>query len=58
MIADDTTGNKFWDFVGHLIHDPTKEQIECHAPKPILLDIGTHSQNTLLYYLTFFLYCR
>ena len=38
--SDDTTGNKFWDFVGHLLHEPSKEEKECQAPKPILLDTG------------------
>ena len=37
---DDTTGNKVWDLVGHLLHNPTKEQIDCQHPKPILLDTG------------------
>ena len=37
---DDTTGNKFWEFVCHILHNPTKEQKECHHPKPILLDTG------------------
>ena len=38
--TDDTTGNKFWDFVGHLLHKPSAEQVKCHHPKPILLDVG------------------
>ncbi|XP_019858109.1 PREDICTED: neutral ceramidase B-like isoform X3 [Amphimedon queenslandica] len=37
---NDTTGNKFWDLVGHLLHEPSKEEKECQAPKPILLDTG------------------
>jgi neutral ceramidase len=37
---NDTTGNKLWDIVGHLIHEPSKQQEQCHHPKPILLDIG------------------
>ena len=40
LYSDDTTGNKFWDFVGHLLHEPSKEEKECQAPKPILLDTG------------------
>jgi len=34
------TGNPFWDFISGLLKDPTPEQVECHAPKPILLDTG------------------
>ncbi|PWZ02644.1 Neutral/alkaline nonlysosomal ceramidase [Testicularia cyperi] len=32
--------NPFWDVVKRFIKNPTPEQIECHAPKSILLDIG------------------
>ncbi len=39
-MLDDTTGNALWDLVGHLLHNPSKEQKECHHPKPILLDTG------------------
>jgi len=34
------TGNPFWDFVSHLLKDPSPETEACHAPKPILLDTG------------------
>nr|CAN64196.1 hypothetical protein VITISV_014337 [Vitis vinifera] len=33
-------GNVFWSFVRNLLKTPNKEQIECHLPKPILLDTG------------------
>jgi neutral ceramidase len=29
-----------WRVVSGLLKEPTKEQIECHFPKPILLDVG------------------
>lgn len=36
----DLTGNPFWDFISGLLKDPSPETVECHAPKPILLDTG------------------
>ena len=37
----DTHGNPFWNIIRDLlIHDPSDEQVKCHAPKPILLDTG------------------
>jgi neutral ceramidase len=36
----DTNGTLFWRLVRDFIHTPTKEQEECHFPKPILLDVG------------------
>lgn len=32
--------NPFWNFVSRLIKAPTPEQVNCHKPKPILLDTG------------------
>ena len=40
LCTGDTKDNPFWNFVRDLLHDPTPEQIKCHAPKPILLDTG------------------
>jgi len=37
------TGNPFWDFISGLLKDPTPEQVECHHPKPILLDTGEYT---------------
>merc|ERR1719244_1085070 len=34
------TGNPFWDFISGLLKDPSPEQVDCQAPKPILLDTG------------------
>lgn len=34
------TKNPLWNFARDLLHPPTKEQKECHKPKPILLDVG------------------
>ncbi|XP_060803646.1 neutral ceramidase [Amyelois transitella] len=33
-------GDDFWDFVGGLVAAPTEDDVECHAPKPILLATG------------------
>ncbi|XP_068227138.1 putative neutral ceramidase C isoform X1 [Palaemon carinicauda] len=35
-----TEGNPFWDLVSAFLHKPSKEQVDCHHPKPILLDTG------------------
>ena len=44
-----TSGNPFWNMVVGFIHDPEPEQVECHAPKPILLDTGHVSNKCFLY---------
>jgi len=31
-----------WDFISGLLKPPGPEQVECHAPKPILLDTGEY----------------
>jgi neutral ceramidase len=36
----ETSNNAFWDFIRDFLHPPTPGQISCHAPKPILLDVG------------------
>ena len=36
------TGNPFWDFISGLLQEPSPEQVECQAPKPILLDTGEY----------------
>ena len=36
----DTHGSAFWRLVRNFITKPTAEQEKCHAPKPILLDVG------------------
>ena len=38
--GDNGTGHTFWNIVRNRLHKPGKDQIECHHPKPILLDIG------------------
>lgn len=35
-----TTPNKFWNLVRDFLSKPSKEMIECHSPKPILLATG------------------
>ena len=36
----DDQGNPFWMLVRNLLKTPGKEQVDCHHPKPILLDTG------------------
>ncbi|CAO2165609.1 unnamed protein product [Urochloa humidicola] len=36
----DVKGNPFWRLVRNLLKTPGQEQVECQAPKPILLDTG------------------
>ncbi|XP_020676863.1 neutral ceramidase 2 [Dendrobium catenatum] len=36
----DNQGNPFWKVVGSLVKAPSKEQVDCQKPKPILLDTG------------------
>jgi hypothetical protein len=36
----DTNGTLFWRLVRDFITTPTKQQEDCHKPKPILLDVG------------------
>ncbi|KAI4340356.1 hypothetical protein MLD38_025201 [Melastoma candidum] len=36
----DDQGNLFWKLVGNLLKTPTREQVDCHHPKPILIDTG------------------
>jgi len=38
--ANNSTTNPFWVVLRNIIHDPSEEQVRCHAPKPILLDTG------------------
>ena len=35
-----TTDNPFWNKVRDFLSEPTQEEIECQAPKPILLNTG------------------
>ncbi|CAJ1971557.1 unnamed protein product [Sphenostylis stenocarpa] len=36
----DVEGNDFWKLVRNLLKTPSQKQIDCHHPKPILLDTG------------------
>ena len=40
FVQSDTNGTAFWRLVRNFIRKPSKEQEACHAPKPILLDVG------------------
>lgn len=33
-------GNPFWKLVRNVLKAPSKEQVKCQHPKPILLDTG------------------
>lgn len=35
-----TSGNFFWNLVRNFISKPSQKQIDCHSPKPILLNTG------------------
>lgn len=37
-------GNAFWKLVRNVLKTPTKEQVDCQQPKPILLDTGEMKQ--------------
>ncbi|KAH9307351.1 hypothetical protein KI387_035262 [Taxus chinensis] len=39
----DDNGNPFWKLVRNVLRTPSKEQIDCQKPKPILLDTGEMS---------------
>ncbi|KAG4065246.1 hypothetical protein HA402_012688 [Bradysia odoriphaga] len=36
----DTTGNPFWQLVGNSLRPPSRDDRDCHRPKPILLMTG------------------
>ncbi|KAL0777932.1 hypothetical protein CaCOL14_005585 [Colletotrichum acutatum] len=38
--SNSTNTNPLWKVVGGLLKAPTEDQIACHSPKPILLDVG------------------
>ncbi|KAL6545260.1 Neutral ceramidase 1 [Orobanche gracilis] len=40
----DDKGNAFWRLVRNLLKTPSKEQVDCQHPKPILLDTGEMKQ--------------
>lgn len=39
----DTTGNPFFQLVGNSLRPPTRDDRNCHSPKPILLMTGRMS---------------
>jgi len=38
--SNSTKDNPFFNFVAHFLHEPTPQQVQCQAPKPILLNTG------------------
>ncbi|KAL7623152.1 hypothetical protein AAE478_006833 [Parahypoxylon ruwenzoriense] len=38
--SNSSNTSPIWRVVGGMLKEPTEEQIACHAPKPILLDVG------------------
>uniref|UniRef100_A0A6V3PGQ6 Neutral ceramidase n=1 Tax=Lotharella globosa TaxID=91324 RepID=A0A6V3PGQ6_9EUKA len=43
FIQSSNSSNPFWNIISHAIAKPSKEQIACQAPKPILIDSGDAS---------------
>ncbi|KAI0009952.1 Neutral/alkaline nonlysosomal ceramidase [Xylariaceae sp. FL0662B] len=41
--GNSSTTSPVWRVVSGMLKEPTEEQISCHAPKPILLDVGEMS---------------
>lgn len=39
----DTSGNPIWQLIGNSLRPPTREDRDCHAPKPILMMTGRMS---------------
>eukprot|EP00939_MAST-03C_sp_MAST-3C-sp1_P004076 g4076.t1 len=39
FVQSTTSSNPFWNAVSHFLSKPTKAEIDCHAPKPILLNL-------------------
>lgn len=46
-----TTDNPFWNKVRDFLSEPTQEEIDCQAPKPILLNTGMIHQYLILFIL-------
>lgn len=46
-----TTDNPFWNRVRDFLSEPTQEEIDCQAPKPILLNTGTTPSSLLSFLL-------
>lgn len=40
FIQNQTHTNPFWSWLSGFLAQPTQQQIDCHQPKPILLDVG------------------
>lgn len=38
------TTNPFWNYIRDFIFPPSPEEVECHAPKPILIMSGSVSR--------------
>ena len=43
--GDSNKSNPFWNAVRNLIHTPSQLQVDCQAPKPVLLDTGEVRKN-------------
>eukprot|EP00940_MAST-03C_sp_MAST-3C-sp2_P000466 g466.t1 len=39
FVQSTTSTNPFWNAVSHVLSKPTEEEVKCHAPKPILLNL-------------------
>lgn len=45
FVQGNTSLNPFWELVRGVIRQPTAWQVECQAPKPVLLDVGELPQS-------------
>lgn len=52
-----TSSNPMWNFVRDVLAKPTEEDIECQAPKPILLATGRVSKSPRDRYIKYKIYC-
>ena len=43
-----TTSNPFWDRVRDFLSEPTQAEMDCQAPKPILLNTGMHQFTAIV----------
>jgi neutral ceramidase len=49
-----TSSNRLWNLVGGIVSEPSEEEKECQAPKPILLNTGAFSKLKSLAYFSRF----
>ena len=57
--SNSTKDNPFFNFIAHFLSNPSKAEIACQAPKPILLNIGhiAFPGSSHFYYYHVYIYC-